>query len=138
MTHPTRSTGASDAGRWVPDKEHWSLAHRVECDMGTRLFEEAVERPGRIRHGIECEDLTEREDRWEQGLYDPEVWPIVYVDEAGRRLEVDIEVHVRPLPSVEVQAAALRAEVERTHRELAGQRRLALDEAPASEGEVRS
>lgn len=91
-----------------PDDEHASIARSVEVQLDTRLFAEVCDGPRGLfipGRSFGCEDLGDYEDKRVRALADPDVWPIVYVDEAGRRYEVAVQVEVRPLPPVEVALA---------------------------------
>lgn len=85
------------------------MAHRIDGDLNGAIFEDLCNDRFRYRlpTGTTVEDLsgTEHAD-----LYDPECWPLVLVDAANRRFEVDVQVTVHALPDVAGQAAQVAAE----------------------------
>jgi hypothetical protein len=98
-----------------PAEELFRAARRIEGDISDAVFEELCGggRNFRLPPGMLVEDLsgTKHAD-----LYDPEVWPLVLVDAAGQRFEIDVQVFVQALPSVDAQARRHAAEAARLAR----------------------
>jgi hypothetical protein len=92
------STGVDDLfERWQPAEEHADEAGRLHRALDWDLFNSVRDShcsSNRWRFDVEESDPK---------MYPPDVYPVVYVDQQGRRYCVEVEVKVTALPSVEVE-----------------------------------
>jgi len=88
--------------RWEPAKEpaeeHAEEAGRLHRVLDWNLFNSI-----RDAHRLCWRNQRFDVEKPDQTMYPPDMYPVVYVDQQGRRYCVEVEVTVTALPSVEVE-----------------------------------